>query len=82
MEEYSKSETFVNKTDKFKPINWVQWSKELENYIAQYNTVRKEVVSLSYIIRNNLKRPDAVDMELLSQTEQEYWNLNLKNSNR
>ena len=32
-----------------------------------------------YAIHNNLKRPGAEAMELLPQTEQEYWNLNLDN---
>ena len=35
-----------------------------------------------YVIRNNLKRPDAVDVALLPQTEQEYCNLTLGNRNR
>ena len=31
MEEDSQPETSINKPEKFKPINWVQWSKEVEN---------------------------------------------------
>ena len=34
-----------------------------------------------YVIRNNLKRPDAAAMALLPQTEQTYWNLNIYNKN-
>ena len=41
MEEDSKSETYINKLEKFKPINWVQCSKEFENYVPQYKTERK-----------------------------------------
>ena len=69
MEEDSQPETSINKPDKFKPINWVQWSKDFENYVAQYNTVHKSGVSLSYVICSNLKRPHTADMSLLPQTE-------------
>ena len=47
MEEDSQPKTSINKPDKFKPINWVQRSREFENYVAQYKTVRKSGVSLS-----------------------------------
>ena len=46
MEEDSQPETSINNPEKFKPINWVQWSKEFENYIAQYKTARKARVLL------------------------------------
>ena len=46
-EEDSQPETSMNKPDKFKPINWVQWSKNFDNCIAQYRTARKAVVLLS-----------------------------------
>ena len=82
MEEDSQPETSMNKPDKFKPINWVQWSRYSENYVAQYKTAQKAGVSLSYIIHNNSKRPDAVAMSLLPQTEQEYCNITPDNRNR
>ena len=71
-EENSQPETFINKPDNFKLIEWVQWSKEFENYVAKYNTAQKSGVSLSYVKHNNAKRPDATAMELLPKTEQEY----------
>ena len=46
-EEDSYPENSINKTDKFKPINWVQWLKEFERYVAQYKTARKAVVLIS-----------------------------------
>ena len=46
-EEDSQPETSMNKPDKFKPINWVQWSKNFDNCSAQYRTARKAVVLLS-----------------------------------
>ena len=82
MKEDSHLETSINKSDKFKPINWVQWSKEFEKYITQCKTPRKSGVLLSYVIRNNSKRPDTSAMDLLPQTEQEDWNINLDNRNR
>ena len=42
MEDDSNPETSIDKPDKFKPINWVQWSKDFENYVAQYNTVHNQ----------------------------------------
>ena len=45
MEEYSQPEISINKPGKFKPVNWVQWSKEFENCVAQYKTERKAGVS-------------------------------------
>ena len=81
-EEDSQPETSINKPEKFKPINWAQWSEEFENYFSQYKTARKAGVLLLYVIHNNLKIPDAVAMELLPQTEQEYWNITLDNRNR
>ena len=72
MEEDSLPENSMNKPDKCKPINWVQWPKEFENYVAQYKTARKSGLLLSYVIRYSSKRPDAVDMPLLPQTDQEY----------
>ena len=82
MEEDSQPETSINRPEKCKPINWVQWSKEFENYITQCKTPRKSGVLLSYVIRNNSKRPDLAAMEILPQTEQEYWNITLDNRNR
>ena len=81
-EEDSQPETSINKPDKFKPIRWVQWSKKFENEFSQYKTARKSGVSISYVIRNNSKIPDAAAVALLPQTEQEYWNLTLDNRNR
>ena len=81
MEEDSQPETSINKPEKFKPINWAQWSEEFENYFSQYKTARKAGVLLLYVIHNNLKIPDAEAMALLPQTEQEYWNLTLDNKN-
>ena len=66
MEEYSQLQTSINKPDKFKPINWLQWSKEFENYVAQYKTAQKTGVLISYVIRNISKRPDAAAMALLT----------------
>ena len=66
-EEDSRPETSVKNPEKFKAVNWVQWSKEFENYVAQYKTPRKTRVLLSYIINNNSKRPDAADISLLPQ---------------
>ena len=81
MEEDSQPETFINKTDKFKTINWVQWSKEFEKYVAQYKTAQKAGASLFYVIHNNLKRSDPEAMALLPQTEQEYRNITIDNRN-
>ena len=53
MEEDSQPETSINKPEKFNPINWVQWSNDFDNYVAQYKTAQKSGVSLSYFIRNN-----------------------------
>ena len=75
------NETFIYNPETFKLINWVQWSKESENYIAQYKTARKSGKSLSYVINNNSKRPNAAAMSLLPQTEQEYCNITLDNRN-
>ena len=81
-EENSQPETPINRPEKFKPVNWVQWPNEFKNQVAQYKTARKAGVSLLYVIRNNLKRSDAAAMALLRQTEQKYCNLNLGNRNR
>ena len=62
MKKDSQTEPSINKLEKFKPINWVQWSKESENYVAQYKTAQKSGVSLSYVIHNNLKIPDTAAM--------------------
>ena len=78
----SQLETSINKPVNFNPINWVQWSKGFQNYIAQYKKVQKALVFLLNVIQNNFKRPDVAAMELLSQTEQEYWNIILNNSYR
>ena len=48
----------------------------------QYKTAHTDGVSLLYVIHNNSKMPDATAMELLPQTEQEYWNITLDNRNR
>ena len=69
-EEDSQPETSINRPEKCKPINWVQWSKEFENYVAQYKTARKEGVLISYVIRNNLKRTDVVELSFLPENEQ------------
>ena len=82
MEEDSQPETSINKPEKFKPINRVQWSKEFERYVTQYKIARKAGVSLSYVIHNSSKIPDAAAMSLLPQTEQYYWNLTINNRKR
>ena len=46
MEEDSQPNNSINKPEKFKPINWVQSSKEYENYVAQYKTAWKAEVLL------------------------------------
>ena len=82
MEEDSQSETSIKNPEKFKPINWVQWPKEFENYVALYKTTRKSVVYISYVTRNTLKMLDVAAMALLPQTEKEYCNITLNNRNR
>ena len=82
MEEDSQPKTSMNKPEKFKRINWVQWSKEFENYVAQYKTAWKAGLLLLCLIRNNLKRSDVTYLALLPQTEQEYCNITLNNRNR
>ena len=72
MEEDSNPETSINKPGNFKPINWVQWSKDFENYVAQYKTARKVGVLISHVIPNNMKIPDVAAMALLTQNEQQY----------
>ena len=81
-EEDFQPETSKKKRYKFKPINWVSWSKEFEKYVVHYKIAWISGVLISYFIRNNLKRPDATAMALPSQTEQDYWNINLDNRNR
>lgn len=82
MEDDSQPDTTINKPDKVKPIKWVQWEKEFSNYVAQYKTARQARVSLSYVISNESKQPNATVMAQYPLTEQEFWNLTLKNRNR
>ena len=62
MEEDSQPETSINKPEKFKPINWVKWSKEFGNYIDQCKTACKAGVSIPCIIKNNAKRSNTASM--------------------
>ena len=82
MKEDSQPEISINKPDKFKPINWVQWSKEFENYVSQYKTARMTGVSLSYVTRNEAKCPNTSTMSQLPKSKSEYWDLTLDNRYR
>ena len=73
--------TSIYKSNKFKPINQVQWSKEFENYSSQYKTARITEVMLSYVIRNNVKRFNTLAMRLLPKSKHESRNITLNNRN-
>ena len=82
MKDNSQPKTSINKTEKIKPINWVQWSKEIEKYVSQYKTTRMTGVLLSYVSRNKTKRPSITTINLLPKSECKYWALMLDDTNK